>query len=308
MDLAINYDAIFENRLVVITGVARSGTTIIGKIVGSFENTHYLFEPSAFFLIPPLIQEGFLSKKEGGKLLKSILFEDFFLQMMQGRYVNFNVDDDSYIGNYVNVETVKKKWEESGRKIDAMKNLKENDYLFVIKIPDIQPFYGLLEEIFPGVKFIELIRDGNDIVSSSIRNDFYSAEDLNERLANWSYLVNDLRVPWFVEEKYKKIFTKWNYPTRVAYIWRVETEHGLKFLQKKKSNLFQFKLEEFTKDPQLVVKKMEDFVGRKRTDITNKHIDSVGSFKQREYPDNTPDIESPEKEKFISLREKLGYC
>jgi hypothetical protein len=306
MDLATDYDKIFKNRLVVITGVARSGTTIVGKIIGSFENAHYLFEPSIFYLIPPLIKEKQLSKKEGGNLLKSVLFEDFYLQMMSGRYVNFNKKDDSYIGEYVDIKDVEDRWYKFERKVDLMDYLEKNDYLFVLKMPDIQPFYDLLAELFPSIKFIELFRDGNGVISSSIRRDFYSISDLNERLVMWSYMTNKLRVPWFIDEKNRDIFSKWNHQTRVAHIWRVQTEYGLKFASKSK-NILRYNLDDFGKKPEDFVKKAEKFLDRKRTDITNKNIRSVETFKQRKYSDNTSDVASPEKEKFIELRKKLGF-
>jgi hypothetical protein len=307
MDIATDYDGIFKNKLVIITGVARSGTTILGKIVGSFSNAHYLFEPSVFFLIPPLIQKNYLAKKEGSALLKAVLFEDMYLQVIQGRYVNFNENDDSFIGNYANIEDVKKRWKTFERKVDVQDYLKKNEILYVLKMPDISSFYGLLKETFPGVKFIDIVRDGNDIVSSSIRRDFYSTSDLNERIVSWSYMTNNFKVPWFIDKKNRKLFTEWNYPTRVAHIWRVLTEKGLYFARKNKDDVLQFKLEDFIENPDLYVEKIERFVGLNKTDITKMHIDSVRGHKPREYPDNISGIESPEKEKFIELRKKLGY-
>ena len=107
----MDYNKIFNNKIVVITGVARSGTTILAKIIGSFCDVNYLFEPAIMLLVPPLIQKKFLSEKQGADLLKGVLFEDFYLQMIQGRYVNFNKNDDSYIGNYLDLKNVEQRWE-----------------------------------------------------------------------------------------------------------------------------------------------------------------------------------------------------
>lgn len=76
MNLPPDYNKIFKNNLVVITGVARSGTTLLGKIIGSLSDTHFIFEPPTFRLIPPLIKEGYLKERQGSELLKSILFEE----------------------------------------------------------------------------------------------------------------------------------------------------------------------------------------------------------------------------------------
>jgi len=82
---------------------------------------------------------------------------------------------------------------------------------------------------------------------------------------------------------------------------------GLNYTKKNKKNVFEFKFEDFIKNPRTFVGKMEKFVGKKQTDITRKHLDSIKSYKQLIYPDNTTNIESPEKEKFVILRKKLGY-
>jgi len=307
MDLTTNYDSIFENRLIVVTGVARSGTTIIGKITGSLKNSHYIFEPSTFFLFPTLIKNKCVSEEQGESLFKAIMFEDFYLQIIQGRYVNFNKEEDSYIGNYLNLDNFDRRCKRLKRKMDVLEYLKNDDCRFIVKNPNLQPCMSILQRIYPGVKFIDVIRDGVDVVGSAIRRDFYSEKFLNERNVEWSYLINNLKVPWFVEEEERENFSHWNHYTRSAYIWRILTESGLKFAEDNKKNVLQFKYEDFIKNSEIFTTKIEEFVGKKRTDITMKHIESTKTYEYREYPDPTSNIESPEKEKFIELRKKLGY-
>jgi len=307
MDLPADYDSFFNNRLVFITGVARSGTTIVGKILGSFSNTYYCYEPSSVRVIPPLIQKKYLEKKLGTTLFKGILFEDLFLQIIHGRYVNFNKKDDSYIGNYVTEDNVKLRWEKYKRRIDIVKDLELKNCLFVTKIPDIQPSLDVIKNMFDYVKFIHIIRDGNNVISSSIRKDFYSEDFLNNRSNNWGEMFNDLRVPWFINKKEREKFYNWNRYTRIAYIWRVLTQKGINFERDNKSCVMQFKLEDFIKSPEEYVKNIEKFVGEKRTDITLKHIDSIKKHKNIEYKDVTKYIEAPEKDEYIKFRKKLGY-
>ena len=306
MDLATNYDKIFENRLVLITGVARSGTTLMGKIIGSFDKAIYLFEPTTFFLIPPLIKKGSLSKKEGAELLKSILFEDFYLQMIHGRYVNFNKNDDSYIGNYTPENDVKKAWDDFERKSDVLEYLKNIDYFFVLKAPSVHPFLDLVRDIFKGVKIIDIVRNGNDVVSSSMRRDMFSDMDLNERNVDWSFPTGGLKVPWFIDEKDRVPFKDWNYQTRVAHMWNVLTEASINF-SKDNKDVFHLKYDDFIKNPISYLEKIESFLGRRRTSITDKHIESIKTYNYRDYPDISPDLSSPVKEKYINLQKKLGY-
>ena len=307
MDLPPEYNKIFDKKLIIITGVARSGTTLLGKIVGSFSNAHYCFEPHTFILIPPLIQKGYLSEKQGSELLKALLFEELFLQILHGRYVNFNKNEDSYIGNYIDPEAIKLRWKNYKRRKDIIEYLKNYDYLFILKIPNIQPILETVKKIFKGVKLIHVIRDGNDVVSSSVRRDFYSRDYLNKRSIDWSEEINSLKEPWFIDKKNQGLFFKWNYYTRAAYIWRILTEMGLKFADHNKTNVLQLKHEDFIKNPIFLLGKIEEFSGQNRTHISMRHIETIKSYKQREYPDNTTNIELPEREKFVKLRKKLGY-
>ncbi len=307
MDTAADYDKIFRDRLLVITGVARSGTSIIEKIIGSFKDTYYSFEPVSFALIPPLIKKGYLPRKQGERLLKAILFEDIFLQMIHGRNINFNEKDDSYIGNFINTETIKKHWSELRGRRDVMEYLRERDHLFIVKNPNMQPLMELLRDLFPGIRFIHIIRDGNDVISSSIRKDFYSRDDLNKRNVDcWTDgEINNLKIPWYIKEK--ENFSRWNHHTRCAHIWRILNEAGIEFAEKNENRVMQVKLEDITVNPEGFVECAERFLERKRTDITERHLKSMQSYNQINYPDNTSLIEGPEKERYMGFRAELGY-
>ena len=39
---------LFKNKTLIITGVGRSGTTLLGKVIGSMTPVFYLFEPEDF--------------------------------------------------------------------------------------------------------------------------------------------------------------------------------------------------------------------------------------------------------------------
>ena len=48
-------------KSIFISGLPRSGTTLLGKIVGTFNNLEYHFEPPSFYLIMSLYASSFLS-------------------------------------------------------------------------------------------------------------------------------------------------------------------------------------------------------------------------------------------------------
>ena len=94
-------------------------------------------------MLQNLIQEKYLAKKEGNVLLKSILFEDMYLSIIQGRYVNFNENNDSYIGNYVDINNVKESWKTFERRVDVLDYIKDN----VVDFGRSQAFKKAIEEV-----------------------------------------------------------------------------------------------------------------------------------------------------------------
>ena len=73
MDFAPDYEKIFNNHLVVVTGIARSGTSLIEKVVGSFQDSFSLYEPVVFPSVLTLIEKKYLGYNEGKELLQAVL-------------------------------------------------------------------------------------------------------------------------------------------------------------------------------------------------------------------------------------------
>ena len=81
---------IFEkcNNSTLITGGARNGTTILGKIFHSFNNVEYIFEPPLFFSLFALIDS--LDKDDWKLLYETYLYEEFLINALGGRNLNYN--------------------------------------------------------------------------------------------------------------------------------------------------------------------------------------------------------------------------
>jgi len=85
----------FNIKHIVITGVGRSGTTILGKIIHSFEGVEYVYEPYTIQALLPLLTT--IEKDHWKNLYHSYLYEDIFMGAVAGRNVNLNEMDDSCI-------------------------------------------------------------------------------------------------------------------------------------------------------------------------------------------------------------------
>ena len=91
MKIPLDYETVLQDRVIIITGAGRSGTTILGKLIGSMDPAFYFFEPT-------IVKFGYMHCDLDA--LRAIFVEDYVLPLIQGRNINSNENDDSYIGNY----------------------------------------------------------------------------------------------------------------------------------------------------------------------------------------------------------------
>ena len=85
------------SNAILISGSARSGTTIMGKVIHSFDGIEYTYEPPLLFSLFPLINQ--LAEQDWRLLYETYLYEEFMLNSLAGRAINCNRKDDSSIYN-----------------------------------------------------------------------------------------------------------------------------------------------------------------------------------------------------------------
>jgi hypothetical protein len=78
--------------LTLMTGAMRSGTSVLGKIVGSFEQVEFFYEPMTFVRL--------LLNDSCKGLVDDYVYFDLLMPSLAGRNINLNANDDSSIRNY----------------------------------------------------------------------------------------------------------------------------------------------------------------------------------------------------------------
>ncbi len=288
----MNYKQLFTNNVLYITGVGRSGTTIIGQIIASMRPVYYLFEPS--ILRPPISTDH--------ETLRRNLFEDYFLHEIHGR-CNPNVNDWSFWGNHMTLQELVDKHSQIRNRQDALKKIEDEKPLFVIKNPEAQHQMNELADIFPGIRFIHILRNGLDVIGSSVSRgwfvDDYDPIDDYKYPDGFDWIPMGDRWGWH----------NFNPTTRAACTWRVLTEMGMEYIKDSltKSQNYEFKYEFFCDAPYNRIDAFESMYDIKLTDLTEKHLQSVKDFKSKKYDIKINDIQQPERDKFVGLMEKMGY-
>lgn len=303
-----DYNAIFKGRVLIITGVGRSGTTILGKMIGSMLPVFYHFEPALLSLMPLLIEQLQSEKPQAAQLMRSVLFEDYFLPLIHGRTLNFNSRDDSYVGNYMRAADVEQRWQELRRRQDVVLYLQKTNALFLMKIPEFQPLFEATEAIFPEPRFLHIVRNGLDVVASSLKRNWFTDEFMDQAYIGWVRIDSAGNAsPWFLDDESRALFPGWTPATRSASIWRQLTEKGLDYTSGHKDRSQDLRYENFLSNPERVTAEIARQFGLEMTEITEKNLESVRNFDGNRYSINLTDIEEPERTKFGRLMERLGY-
>ena len=303
--LPLDYQRIFDRRIVIITGVSRAGTSILGKIIGSLENVIYLFEPVIVRLLPILAHSRFTDFEIASQLLRGLLFEDYYLQMLHGRCINYKKSDNSYVGNYQSLKTVKERWVRYGRRSDLIRDIYRGKFVFALKISETQPFLPIFEKVFKEPKIIHIIRNGNEVISSSVKRGWYSDEHLNNLMVQWMR-KGRINIPWFVPDRDAGKFCDWNAETRIAYAWRILTKIGRDY-GKGKKNYFEIRYEDLVKDPEKATRACGRLLGLRKTRTTLKNIGALKRHIPTEHPDQTAKIHKDERSLFQCYMKELRY-
>lgn len=305
----MNYEKYFKDRVIIISGVGRSGTTIIGKIVGSMKNCLYFFEPAimkyfpATYIMEHIFHDEYQSIKNS---FLATLFEDYILPTIQGRNLNINIQDDSYWGNYRAYIDLQNGFALNTRK-SAIRWLENNDVKFVFKINESQHLYHVYADLFEGMKLLYVYRNGIDVVNSMIKKGWYKDDyepiDLYET-------IDSINIPIWVGNKDFRNYIKWNQETRCVYAWRILNTLGLDFI----CHIDDYQLIDYDlimKDPEnlnSIVSCMELKYGLVHSDITTKHMHSMLEFsKNKKLSDLSiiEKIQEPEKSLLLEYSKKI---
>lgn len=278
------------DRIIIISGVGRSGTTILGKVIGSMKNVFYLFEPA-------------IMKFENNKeIFRKVLFEDYLLPLVQGRTVNFNPDDWSYIYDYKYPYEIKESYKLS-RKSDALKWLENNNVSFVIKTNDVQNNFHFFKQVFPNCKFIHIIRNGYEVVESSINRGWFK-DDYDYM----DHLIENVNMPLYLKMKINIVdyVNRFNPETRAAIVWSELNRTA--YYHKSEPNFYFLKYEDLCNNSGREINNITKKFNMELTNLSKIHIESIVNFKKekkRIYCLNK--INDSYRDVFIKENKKYGY-
>jgi hypothetical protein len=269
-----DYEDIIDKGI-FISGSARSGTTIIGKLISTLSNVEYFYEPLMAF--PIMLNNGIKNSK---KLLEIYLVENLLIESMAGRNFNFNENDDSCIYN----SKSKKEIDEIMSKSYVRKELEEKylKVVFSMKQPDIIWFLRDLRFLYPNTNYVLMHRNPNDVINSLKRKGWFSSENLQKINLTPQYpkkIIDNIKIPHWVKQEDEIFWLNTDEINRCGYYYKRVSEE---VLENAGSSII-INYEEFIEKPNEVFRYLVKLLGLEFGEKTEEILSTVQyQYKHRE--------------------------
>lgn len=201
---------------IVLTGIARSGTSILGKVIHSFKDVEFAYEPPVLVSLFATIGE--LSEYQWKFLYETYLYEDLLINSLAGRSVNCNRADDSSIYLAKPRALVESRLARSLRKADAEALGRKAQLAY--KIPQLGPFLGRFRRYYPRTPIVITTRGAVEVFNSISEKKWFTDESLGPSCPIWPCRIHgNLRVPFWVAEGDADAWCRMDELHRTAYYY-----------------------------------------------------------------------------------------
>jgi len=297
--------------MIIVTGLPRSGTTILGKLIGSFRAVEYAFEPPLVTYLDAQCRHDLLDSKTASELLKVYLYYDYFAEFVHGRGYNFRPSDASNVLKMQTVPEILKKWNRVESMADAVTVASE--YTFSFKFPGTYHIISALYEPLPSVHIVDIGRNLDRVLASMFKKQWFFDHNLGpDATGLWPFhdCDGEYLVPYLVGDADTDNWQTMTPETRTAYICNRFAESRLAFTQQygDRENYHQIRYERLIDDPATVTDELIMALGVARGSKTQSIVDEIE-------PTTAPcdveailaDCDSEVRERFLELRQEFEY-
>lgn len=264
-------------KIVFVDGLARSGKSLVGPIVSSFDKTYPLQHQILIDNLIPLLANNSISK-EACKTLVGLFLNQNIYYLNISRCINLRPGDNSSIVKDKNYKIFLKnlRINEGDYIIDK---IKKDNFLPIFMSHDLLSYAYCLEKINLNYRIIYVLRNPIDNIYS-----FYSKYD--KRYEKEKYNINNPRFFSLSAKKNKKLlpyyaytnsnyFLKLNNAEKAAYYYLHSIKKSIssyKKIKNKKSKILLVRFDDMTQDHLKTLNKLSKFLGLKKSKHTNKAL------------------------------------
>jgi hypothetical protein len=215
-----------EFRVVIITGVSRSGKTLLGQLLGSMQNVEHVDEPWLPIMLPVMQGKGLIDRKVAQTLLLSFT-EELFNDTILLRRANFRPSDHSSIWACKGVQEIFSRLVNLYSRGDVRQYIRKNDPVLLYNLAETIPYLSFFVETFPQCKIVHVIRNGLDVALAAAEKQWFSDAQLKNPLNNQvfrAYQGSDestqYYLPWWLQENDIELFLGMGDFARGLCYWR----------------------------------------------------------------------------------------
>lgn len=193
-----------DNKIIVLCGVPRSGTTILGRLMGSLKEVEYFNEPKTIDILLSLIDE--MDENHWKLIFNRNIYDDLLINTLAGRMMNTNKFDDSSIYNYKTEDEINFRLSKSFRQLEIEPEARKKVIAF--KLLNNALFTKKAQKYIPNLKPLFIIRNPNDTINSFSKKGWYSDAALSDSNPKPSSIFNvfkGFRIPnYVINDDYEK--------------------------------------------------------------------------------------------------------
>lgn len=300
------------SRSVVVSGVPRSGTTFVGRLIGSLEEFEYFFEPPTFFAICQAFEAGALSLEAARMLIQIHAAEELFLERIHGRAVNLRDADSSATLKTLDWRSLAERWASIDGHGAAVEFARAHGRRLAVKMPGVLGASELLRAAFPSSWQCVVLRDAYPTIESIIRRGWVSSEGLGEHL--WPYVVpggpQDPPVPAWVPAEDREAWGSFTEAERACLLWLVEAGKARQLLQGEAESVFVLRYEDVVADPRAAAATAANTLEANPGPLTDDWLRSVEdrANERRRSFSWLGNLGAVMRERFETLNAEFGYA
>lgn len=304
------------DQSILLTGIFRSGTTILGKILGSAKNTEYAFEPPLAFHLDALLAEKQISTKLALELLQTYLSEHYLLQFLHGRGYNMRPGDDSSVFVMKSYDDVLSRWQDSGMQKDLLSQYSKQKPRLIFKLPATYALLFPYLERYPQAKVIYIKRDLRGVLQSVLtkgwfrRAHFYKSNYASiwpgiALSSNWQapYYSLDPNYQW---QKLSELERAMLVLTNLTENWLAIRKAAL--LVGHKSRIVELSYEQLVSQPNQQIRRVFQRLDLEFGSMTDQLLSSIKARKEpRQQKIDFSQVNKKLLHQFLSANKKLAY-
>ncbi len=200
---------------VLVSGSGRSGTTVLGKLIHSFADVEYVFEPPTVIALFALLDT--LPESTWRFMYEAYLGEEFLANALAGRSINTNRADDSSIWAVKPEQAIEQRLGRSWGKLELMQEAARS--VLAYKIPNIVPLLGQFHLRYPDTRLVVIKRGAVETMQSLMQKGWFEELSAASNLV-WPFREHDgVRIPYWVADGDEELWRGLGEIDRCAYYY-----------------------------------------------------------------------------------------